>query len=289
MSIIKNKQLGWKEWLGSYLAGLIEGDGSIIISKDNKHSPRISIVFDIKDTVLAEFLMIMIGGQLYKQKNSIVLKFYKQSTILYIIELVNGYFRGPKIITLHKLILYMNDKHTLHIPLLPLNITSIHSDAWFNGFIDSDGHFYLSWKEKVDKDSILGVRWYMTLKQKLYYLNLSENNHLVLFSFINNSLFENTAHCYVNKPKDLNEVIIIGTHTIHSKYCLISYLTKFPLLGYKYINTPIFIELLTIRIADSKVRSQPYSKTVLQKLNSLRKVDNYNRFLHKHHIYSSIY
>jgi LAGLIDADG DNA endonuclease family protein len=55
--------------LGSYLAGLIEGDGSIYIPKDNKNASRIIIVFNSKDLPLALIIQKNLnGGNIYKKK-----------------------------------------------------------------------------------------------------------------------------------------------------------------------------------------------------------------------------
>jgi hypothetical protein len=59
---------------GSYLAGLIEGDGTFAIhdkdSKSKKHNPMIIIVFKLRDLPLAEYLcMISKCGTVYKKEN----------------------------------------------------------------------------------------------------------------------------------------------------------------------------------------------------------------------------
>jgi hypothetical protein len=56
----------------SYLAGLIEGDGTISISKN--HNPSINIVFNNKDFKLAEYLLeITQCGRISKKKGNYVL------------------------------------------------------------------------------------------------------------------------------------------------------------------------------------------------------------------------
>src|SRR5690606_40213148 len=60
--------------LGSYLAGLIEADGSFAIhdknSKAKKYAPKIIIVFSLNDHHLAEKLAsITQAGKIYKREN----------------------------------------------------------------------------------------------------------------------------------------------------------------------------------------------------------------------------
>jgi hypothetical protein len=55
--------------LESYLAGLIEGDGSIYIPKDNKNAFRIIITFNSKDLPLALIIQKNLNhGNIYKKR-----------------------------------------------------------------------------------------------------------------------------------------------------------------------------------------------------------------------------
>ena len=142
-----------KQSLGSYLAGLIEGDGYITIT--NKDSVILGITFNLKDKPLAEKLLrILGGGFIVKRKtNSVELRFSHKQTLCQIIELINGKFRTPKIDQLYKLVDWMNKKHSMNITKLPLNDSPILNDSWLSGFIDADGYFYIrnSLKQIISK------------------------------------------------------------------------------------------------------------------------------------------
>jgi LAGLIDADG endonuclease len=103
---IKNNQLGY------YLAGLIEADGSIIVSKEiNKNTPTISISFNIIDKPLAICIKNRLGfGSIenVEKNNAVKLIIRGKYNILFIISLINGKFRTPKIDKLHILINYVN-------------------------------------------------------------------------------------------------------------------------------------------------------------------------------------
>ena len=114
MQILENKK-EIIEHLGSYLAGLIEGDGYISITNENR--VILGITFNIKDKPLAEKLLNYLGkGFIATRKtNSIELRFSalaparnpgqgEKKTIIKIITLINGKFRTPKIEQLYKLI-----------------------------------------------------------------------------------------------------------------------------------------------------------------------------------------
>ena len=93
-----------KCFIGSYLAGLIEGDGYISIN--NKNRVILGITFNIKDKPLAEKLLDYIGkGFIAKRKtSSIELRFSSKNSLCKIITLINGKFRTPKIDQLYLLI-----------------------------------------------------------------------------------------------------------------------------------------------------------------------------------------
>jgi hypothetical protein len=99
--------------LGGYLAGLIEGDGSIIVPKTIRNQkgkllyPIVKITFVEKDTPLALKIKKVIGGGTIvhpENSNYIDLLFQDIKSIQKIAVLLNGNMRTPKIKALHRLI-----------------------------------------------------------------------------------------------------------------------------------------------------------------------------------------
>lgn len=99
--------------LGHYLAGIIEGDGCIIVPKNNRNEkgkllyPVIKITFVDKDKPLAMAIQKAIdGGTLDFPKNTHYLNLLIQDivTLKKIVILINGKMRTPKIEALHRLI-----------------------------------------------------------------------------------------------------------------------------------------------------------------------------------------
>jgi hypothetical protein len=129
--------------LGSYLAGLFEGDGFIWIQKTigtKKHNPRICITFNLKDLPLAEKLLKLIGFgsiRIDAKENACVLTVSPIKGLIIIVNLINGYLRSPKIHQLHSLIDWLNYNHDTNFNKFPINNTSLSSDAWLAGFIDA--------------------------------------------------------------------------------------------------------------------------------------------------------
>lgn len=167
------------------MAGLIEGDGSIIVPKTNRNQkgkllyPRVKITFVKKDAPLAQKIMevIKVGTIVYpKDSNYLDLLFQEIKSIKNIAVLLNGNMRTPKIEALHRLIDWLNarkvygttDGEHKKIYKLSLDNSWIGSNPWFSGFIESDGNFYCEFKLNSEKIATL-VKGYMRVSQKQSY------------------------------------------------------------------------------------------------------------------------
>lgn len=110
----KNNELKTKleGQLGHYLAGLIEGDGAIIVPKDNKNTPTIHIISHINDFPFFESLAkYLCYGSIQKNIKSNSVKFAVRSFygLSSLVLLISGNFRKKKAV-LHKLIKLLNVK-----------------------------------------------------------------------------------------------------------------------------------------------------------------------------------
>jgi len=149
-----------KSELGSYLAGLIESDGSIIIPKNSLSKPTIKIVFNIKDRPLANCLMERLGsGSIQSASENAVLYVIRDKLgIVNIVNLINGEFRTPKIKALHKIIDWINANPKYNnsniIDKMPLNTTPLGSNSWFSGFTEGDGSFNIRVTEGIKYNNI---------------------------------------------------------------------------------------------------------------------------------------
>jgi hypothetical protein len=98
--------------LGSYLAGLIEGDGHIYVPPfplqgQRKRNAFIRLTFNKNDLPLAEKLLKTIGhGYIQSQLDYGVYRLViaNQEGLIKVVNLINGKFRTPKIEGLHNLI-----------------------------------------------------------------------------------------------------------------------------------------------------------------------------------------
>jgi len=108
----------------SYLAGLIEGDGTIIVPKTERspkgklYYPSIQIVFDLRDLPLGLIIQQKLShGSISRKKgvNAYVLTINNYLGIILVVNIINGYMRTPKINALYKLIDFLNIKFDLSI------------------------------------------------------------------------------------------------------------------------------------------------------------------------------
>jgi hypothetical protein len=122
----------------TYLAGLIEGDGTIVVPK-SRRSPKgvlnyasVQIVFHLKDLPLALMIQKVLGhGSLLRKKgvNAYILTINSYKGLVLIVSLINGNMRTPKIESLHRLIDWLNNSKNTNFLKKPLDDSSLTSNA----------------------------------------------------------------------------------------------------------------------------------------------------------------
>lgn len=126
------KNLAFKEWL----AGLIDGDGYFLLSKNGYNSCEITM--DARDKKVLYLIQHMYGGTVKQISNAHAFK-YKLRNRAGLIELindVNGLIRNPtRLLQMNKLCVKFNIELKY-----PNNL--IFNNGWLSGFIDSDGSIY---------------------------------------------------------------------------------------------------------------------------------------------------
>nr|YP_008816103.1 putative LAGLIDADG homing endonuclease [Microspora stagnorum]AGZ90351.1 putative LAGLIDADG homing endonuclease [Microspora stagnorum] len=133
---------------GQYLAGLLEGDGTIIVPDLElvKRRPVVRICFHIKDESLAVFLKDRIGyGHLVYPKtgNYLLLEISDTKGLCRIVNLVNGFFRTPKLEAFERLINWLQQRVNEPVSSKGMDSSPLTSTAWLSGFTDADGNFHV--------------------------------------------------------------------------------------------------------------------------------------------------
>jgi hypothetical protein len=139
-----------KSLFSYYFTGLIEGDGTIVTPKTLRSTkgklnyPAIQIVFHLKDLPLALLVQKELGVSSLSRKkgvNAYILTINSYEGILFIISLINGNMRTPKIHSLNTLIDFLNQTKGTSIEKYPVSIEPLSSNPRLSGFIEADASF----------------------------------------------------------------------------------------------------------------------------------------------------
>lgn len=245
-----NKIIDYKDLFNlkfsSYLAGLIEGDGSIIVpntersAKNSTNYPSIQIMFHLKDLPLALMIQKEIkNGSLSKKKgvNAYILTINNFDGLILLTSLINGNMRTYKIYSLYSLIDWLNIKfEEINISKKPLNDSPLDSNAWLSGFIEAEGHFSVKTTSK-SKNSKVECKLELSQRQNDH----NGRNNVSFLEIIANFLLSSVKAIRLNKPKPEYRV---KTTNLNGNLILENYLNTFPLFGSKYLDYKDWIKVL---------------------------------------------
>lgn len=270
--------------LGSYLAGLIEGDGTFAVhnklSTAKKYYPMIIVVFKINDLPLAEYLKSITNcGNIYNKPNRGYVLWQIQDIvgIFTIVNLINGYMRTPKIEALQRTIEWLNNyidqtkssngtQQTTNLILSKiykiesksLDTSAINSNGWLSGFSDADANFSINIHKRSNKN-LTRVQLYYRLEIRQTYKNsnnvlqeenalASQNSYFYIMSILSNFLGVNmySRNRIINNKQFFSFTVM--AHNKQSQLKLIDYFTKFPLLSSKYLDYKDWLFILEKQI-----------------------------------------
>jgi hypothetical protein len=276
-----------KAKLAAYIAGLVEGDGSIKIpssirsDKGKINYPSVTIIFVEKDLPLAKILTKILKGTLNKASgNWYVLSIYKLSALHEFAQLVNGKFRTPKIEALYRLINWLNNYGKFEqINALSADKSNIISNSWLAGFSDCDSNFLISFSTSnlgIAKNIRLTYR--LSQRQEYHRASSTGISYLPIISTVATAFYTKfssyererlntkTNSTYTEKG------YLVTVSTLASRMALINYFLEFPLLSSKHLDYLNWIE------AHKLVSSKQY-RTVegTAKLLELKSTMNNNR------------
>jgi hypothetical protein len=268
-----------------YLAGLIEGDGTIVVPKTERSAkgklnyPSIQIVFHLTDYPLA--LMIqkeLKNGSLSRKKgvNAYILTINNYDGLLLITSLINGNMRTPKIYALYNLIDWLNlTFEEINIPKKSLNNSPLDSNAWLSGFIEADGHFSVR-TTTTSKYPKVECKFELSQRQNDH----NSRNNLNFLEIIAQFLLSSVKAVRVNKPKPEYRV---RTTSLNGNLVLENYLETFPLFGSKHLDYKDWIKVLDYFKSGQFKHKDNIGKIILIKscMNDKRTVfiwDHLNKF-----------
>lgn len=228
---------------GSYLAGLIEGDGTIIVPKKQRYtSPKgkmnyasIQIIFNVKDFPLCQFIQKQIGhGTISKKKQSAayILTINNLVGLIVVSDLINGKMRGPKYHQFELLVEYLTTKSkTLTIKPMGINTSSLLSDSWLSGFIEANGSFKVrtSLNSKYPRISLSFELVQACMKRRTHngFTMVNIMQYIAIFLAVNLNEIRSE---YKNPQYKLR------TSSLRTNQNIRDYLVKHPLKGTKYLD-----------------------------------------------------
>lgn len=274
-----------KTQLGYYLAGLIEGDGNIWTSKTLKsangrvYNPRIVFTFHVNEKPLFKHIKNKFGtGSLYQDNLRNVCKYSisDKNTLIEVINLINGKFRTPKILYLHKAIDHFNIIHNTTIKKLPLDSSNLGSNPWLAGMTDADGNFIISLEGVYGLNNSLSrgrVKCTFSIKQRV----IDKPTGLSCIPFMTEigNLFQcNIKYQYNNEMRFLAQA--------DSKHHIIKhYFDKYPLMTSKYLNYLSFLEATSYlgrRLTDKEIIDIQKIKNSMNNKRTYYNWDHLNNF-----------
>ena len=220
----------------AYLTGLVEGDGTIVVPntlrspKGKLNYPSIQIVFHLKDLPLALIIQKELGfGSLSRKKgvNAYILTINNYQGILFVISLLNGNMRTPKIYSLYKLIDFYKEK--INIKKKPLDNSPLESNGWFSGFLEADGSFQV-------RTTLSGK--YPKFECKLE-VSQRQTDHK---GFSNLEFLAKIAELFNSEVKKTrlnrsNPEYRVRTTSLQGNIQAKNYLIRYPLFGTKYLDS----------------------------------------------------
>jgi len=136
LNLFYNSELHWNQWL----SGLIDGDGSLLISKAGYTSCEITM--SLADEHALYQIKQKLGGSIKKRAGvkAIRYRLHHKEGMIALVERINGDIRhSTRLEQLRKVCLILN------IPIIyPKTITI--NNGWFSGFFDADGTITYSFK-----------------------------------------------------------------------------------------------------------------------------------------------
>ena len=229
----------------SYLAGLIEGDGTIVVpkslisSKDKLNYPSVQIVFHLKDLALALLIQKELKfGSLSRKKgvNAYILTINSYEGLISIINLINGNMRTPKINSLYNLIDFYKDK--IKIEKKPINKSPLNSNAWLSGFIEADASFQV-------RTTINGKYPKYECKLEICQRRIDHKGFSNL-EFLNDIAIFFDSEIKEIRSSNSKPEYRVRTVNLKGNNQIKDYLTKYPLFGTKYLDSIDWMKVLDL-------------------------------------------
>lgn len=276
-------------FLGPYLAGLIEADGSIAVqdekSKTQRYRPNIIIVFNLADRPLADKLaFITKAGTVYHKTNAgcVLWQIQKKQDVINVISLINGYMRTPKVEGLHRAIAWFNKFDNRSINCLPMDNSPIDSNGWLAGFSDGDANFSITLTDRKKNGSVTNKRvqtfFRIELRQNYHRGEAGASSYFVILSIIAEYLNVNVYSRTRQKEDKLFFAFMVIAHSSISHAKVRAYFDRFPLYSSKYLAYKDWKRVQGIRASADTLTKEQINEVeyIKSQFNSKRKTFDFS-------------
>ena len=226
-----------------YLAGMIEGEGQIIVpktlysDKGKINYPSIQLYLNLQDFPLGMKIQEILGfGSIHRKKgvNAYVLSVNCKEGIYNMINILNGKMRTPKINSLYKLMDWYETSFAFE--KLPLNTEALSSNSWLAGFIEVGGSFQI-------RSTMSGK--YPRVECKLE-ITQRQVDHL---NYDNLEFLKAIADFCLTQVKSIREDKPIKQYRVRTKNVqgnekIEDYLNNYPLFGSKHLDSKKWMRVL---------------------------------------------
>lgn len=281
---------------GHYLAGLIEGDGSLVVPKTTRNQrgkllyPIVKITFVSKDAPLADKIIEVLNGgtKVYsKNKKYLDLMFQDLNSIQKIAILLQGKMRTPKIEALYRLTDWLNVRldENSKLAKLGLDNSSLGDNPWLAGFIEADGNFYCGFDLNSEGRAVT-VKNYMRISQKQLYrlaaattfdIPEEKNSNFYIMEKIREFLDIKIVNEIKRVKNDYIELSYeIRTTKKSSCDLLIKYLSVYPLFSSKHQDYLDWCKFYRLRLSKKYQTMEGTSKLIYLKNSMNTKRTQFN-------------
>ena len=276
-------------FLGPYLAGLIEADGSIAVhdekSEVKRYRPMIIIVFSLADKPLADRLAFITKvGKVYHKVNAgyVLWQIQKKEDVIKIIGIINGYMRTPKVEALHRAIAWFNQFDNRCIKCLSMDNSSIDSNSWLAGFSDGDANFSITLTDRKKKGNVTSKRvqtfFRIELRQNYHRGEAGASTYFIILSliaeYLNVSVYSRTRQ----KGDKLFFAFMVIAHSSKSHAKVRAYFDRFPMYSSKYLAYMDWKRVQDIRVNADRLTIEQIREVehIKSQFNSKRKTFDFS-------------
>lgn len=267
------------EQLGYYLAGLLEGDGTIYIPSldvttlNRILNPRIVFTSHINDINMYIKIQEALGGiGRFQKSGDNVLRYIIGNTrgLNLFIHVIHNKLRTPKNKTFNQLINFLNLKYNWEIPESKLDNTSFLSNSWLAGFTEANGHFrvkIINFKPKLKGARLRSTSESINIKYVIAQRYYDEKTSLSMLDIMEKLAKDLNTNIYTYINSNNYSILTISIVSIDKLKLIVDYFTKHHLLGIKNKNYQNWLKTYLLIVNKQHLTEKGKSEIKLLKSN----------------------